>query len=118
MIARTAPPKRRSKPRRVSVVRDRKYLDWLKTQVCVACKADKLIYRDRLFGSGGDYIDPAHGPVNGMSSKGSDDGAIPLCRVHHKEQHEIRWPAFEMKYSINREAIASEYYARFKAGSE
>lgn len=111
----TKPPKkRRTKPRRVSVVRDKDFLDYLKTQACEACKVLKMIYRDRLFGSGGICIDPAHGPVNGMGSKGGDDGAISLCRVHHDEQHTLTWPVFEAKYGIDRAAIAAEHYARFK----
>ncbi len=58
--------------------------------------------------------DPAHGPVNGMGSKGPDSGAISLCRTHHREQHAIGWPAFERKYEIDRSVIAAARYAEFK----
>ncbi len=106
--------KRPGPARRVSVLRDRKYLDWISGLMCVVC----VLLDIRGIAIGFDpfrqVIDPAHGPVNGMGSKGPDDGAIPLCRHHHDEQHEIRWPAFEMKYSIDRAAIAAEHYARFK----
>src|SRR5690348_15944137 len=40
-------------------------------------------------------VEFCHGPVNGTGSKGPDAGAVPLCRVHHREQHEIGWPEFE-----------------------
>ena len=117
-IARTGRPKpRREKPRRVSVDRDRGYLDWLKEQVCVACRLGKLIYRERVCASGSGPIDPCHGPVNGMGSKGADSEAIPLCRDHHIEQHVIGWPAFEERHQFSREEVAVEHYARYKAES-
>ena|ERR1700761_2340245 len=96
-------PKKRSKPRRVSVVRDQGYLDWLKLQRCSICGWMQPWV----------VIDPAHGPVNGISSKGGDDGAIPLCRSHHREQHSIGWPAFEKKYGIDRGSVAAARYAHY-----
>ncbi len=110
-IARGKKPnaKRPGKARRVSVVRDRKYLDWLKDNCC--CVVGNPVHRKVSLA----FCDPAHGPVNGMSSKGPDTGAIPLCRMHHDEQHALTWPAFESKYGIDRAAIAAEHYARFKS---
>ncbi len=109
-IARGKKPnaKRPGKARRVSVVRDRAFLNELTMCYCEV---------GLLFGSEqcSRIMDPAHGPVNGASSKGGDDGAISLCRTHHWEQHAIGWPAFEKKYGINRAAIAKEHYARFKS---
>lgn len=101
----------------MSVVRDRKYLDWLKVQPCVVtllwgrpvviCANPHLYWKMSI-------IDPAHGPPAGVRMKGPDNEAIPLARVYHEEQTEIGWPAFEVKYGINRDAIAAEHYARFK----
>ncbi len=90
------------------MVRDRAYLDELSLSYCeIGVK----------FGSEGCSMisDPAHGPVNGMSSKGDDSGAITLCRKHHREQHAIRWPAFEAKYGIDRAKISAVRYAEFKS---
>lgn len=105
--------KRSGSGRRVSVPRDRKYLDWLKTQVCavtwaIFSRGERISYSYEVI------IDPAHGPVNGIGSKGSDDGAIPMTRAFHEEQTLIGWPKFEKKYGIDRAAIAAEHYARFK----
>jgi hypothetical protein len=101
--------RKRSKPRRVSVDRDPGYLAFLRERKCVACMAKGKR------GPGTYYeihsCDPAHGPVNGMGSKGPDSGAIPLCRAHHEEQHRINWPAFEAKYSIDREKEAMAHHA-------
>ena len=58
-------------------------------------------------------IDPAHGPVNGRSSKGPDNEAIPLCSHHHEEQHRVGWPAFEAKYGFSREKEAAAHYAAY-----
>lgn len=58
-------------------------------------------------------IDPAHGPVNGGSSKGPDDGAIPLCRYHHEEMERLRWPKFEAKYGFSRATEAKAHYAAY-----
>jgi len=57
--------------------------------------------------------DPAHGPSAAMRVKGPDDGAIPLCRHHHIEQHQIGWTLFEEKYQINREKEACTHYVAF-----
>jgi hypothetical protein len=86
------------------VVRDRGYLDSLVSLRCVVC----------LNPEPDQGCDPAHGPVIGAGSKGGDDGAISLCRTHHREQHQIGWPAFETKYGIDRAAISSANYARYK----
>lgn len=99
--------RKRTQARRVSVVRDRAYLDELGWSYCeIGLK----------IGSEGCSMisDAAHGPVNGMGSKGPDSEAIALCRTHHREQHRIGWPAFEKKYDIDRAAIAKENYRKFR----
>jgi hypothetical protein len=104
--ARTSgPPRKRAKPRRVSVLRDRGYLNWLRYEArCVVCKNWCFCC---------DSCEPAHGPVNGRGSKGPDNEAIPLCRYHHEEQHRLGWPAFESKYGFSREKEAAAHYAAF-----
>ena len=110
-MARTKLQPKRTKPRRVAVLRDRGYLDCLAERECVIearsatviCKGD---------------CDPAHGPSNGTGSKGPDNGAIPLCRHHHNEQHQIGWPAFEAKYEFSREADAAAHYQTYLIDKE
>ena len=58
--------------------------------------------------------DPAHGPVNGKGSKGPDNEALPLCRVHHAEQHRVGWPAFEARYGFSREGEAAVWWLAWK----
>jgi hypothetical protein len=125
MIKRSPPPKRRTAvkrkratARRVSVLRDAGYLEWLRDRRCVACVQLKMIYRDRLCASGSMPIDPAHGPVNGARSKGPDNEAIPLCRHHHEEQHRIGWPAFQEKYGFSREKEAATHYLAYQLSRE
>lgn len=92
---------KRSKPRRTSVHRDRKYLDWLWDRRCAVCK------------SHGNVV-PAHGPSAGKGVKGPDNGAIPLCIHCHNEQHSIGWPDFEARHNLNREREADANYTLFQ----
>jgi hypothetical protein len=60
------------------------------------------------------YPDPAHGPVNGIGSKGPDSGCIWLCRMHHDEQHVMDWPAFQERYGIDRVRLAARSWKAFQ----
>lgn len=126
-LKRSGPPKKRrsGKPRRVSVVRDQRYMNWLKIFSCVAC--EKVLEDQGVFGRGARWYsstdsDPAHTLSNGRSSKGGDDSCIPLCRHHHDEMDGrlntkiVTKSAFAEKYGLDLAAIAAEHYARFKAG--
>lgn len=91
------------------------YLDWLRNENrCFVCEL--LAVREWL--RHGSYncgsVDPAHGPVNGMGSKGPDSGAIPLGRGHHDEQHLITWAAFQGKYEFDRAREAAVYYRTYQ----
>lgn len=101
-MKRSAPPRKRAKPRKVSVLRDRGYLDYLKTMPCTINGWFCLM-----------RVDPAHGPINGARSKGPDDGAIPLCRYHHDEMERLRWPKFEAKYGFSRAKEAKAHYTAY-----
>ena len=117
----SAPPRKRAKPRKVLVLRDRGYLDWLHDRNCVACERTRRDLAVMGFTREAGYtltplstvVDPAHGPVNGGSSKGPDNEAIPLCRHHHIEQHQIGWNLFEAKYGFSRAAEAKAHYAAY-----
>lgn len=57
-------------------IRDRKYLDWLRTLPC--CRTNKL------------PCDPAHisvGNNKGIACKVGDDNCVPLTRAEHQKQH-------------------------------
>lgn len=104
--------KRRSKPRRVSVARDPKYRAFLREEGWCSVGFTHKLY----FHSG--PIDPAHGRINGASSKGSDLEAIPLCRKHHDEMEQLRWPAFCEKYNLDRPALVSYWNQRYREESQ
>lgn len=101
MTARSPVWKRRSKPRRVAVVREPEYLAFLREEGrCPVCLTHGAPYMKRVWTQ---IIDPAHGKVNGYGSKGSDLEAIPLCRLHHDEMEKLRWPKFCAKYKLDRQ---------------
>lgn len=54
-----------------------------------------------------DDSDPAH-----VTSRGAGGGhvanIVPLCRLHHSEQHDIGIPAFEALHGVSLRAIAEE----------
>jgi hypothetical protein len=92
-------------------MRDRAYLDWLKERDCVI-ELHTFVSLETTI------IDPAHGPASGARLKGPDSEAIPLCRHHHAEQHQIGWPAFEAKYGFSREKEAAAHYALYRIDKE
>jgi hypothetical protein len=88
-------------------MRDPGYLKWLRSLRCRAMWAGLHVSDAR--------VEAAHGPVNGMSQKGPDNEAIPLCVLHHRMQHKIGWPAFEAKYGFSRAEEAKRLYAEYLA---
>ncbi|HET9304839.1 MAG TPA: hypothetical protein VFO46_02320 [Candidatus Sulfotelmatobacter sp.] len=108
---------RRSKPRRVTVERDSRYLRWLTKRACIAC----LVERQRAL----DWnqipkplaclSDPCHTTNNGMSSKGPDSSCIPLCREHHVEQHNIGLVDFAREYDLDLKREAELHYEVYRA---
>lgn len=97
---------RRSKPRRVGVLRDQRYMDWLHE----ICRCLVCVPGVRLQGWEFLTIDPAHTENNGMRSKGADSSCVPLCRHHHREYDAGR-AAFELKYGIDMKREAAAHYA-------
>lgn len=65
--------------------RDREFLDYVKTKPCLAC------------GSSQD-IDPCH--VRSVGAGGIDDwwNVIPMCRKHHRLQHDRGWGYLLQKF--------------------
>lgn len=54
-------------------------------------------------------IECAHVRVGGragIAQKPADWHCIPLCSIHHKEQHAVGEPVFEHKYKIDMKRIA------------
>lgn len=55
--------------------------------------------------------DPAHLPR--VKSHGDVENIVPLCRVHHVEQHTIGRESFALKYALDLLALAREYWRRY-----
>ena len=61
------------------------YLEYVKQQACIVC--------------GVTPVDAHHAKTKG--SGGSDLTAVPLCRYHHRECHDIGRQSFQEKYQFD-----------------
>ena len=103
----TAVKVRRSKPRRVAVLRDPAYRQWLRDKwTCFVCWDISQSHCGRTEAA---HLDR----VNGTGSKGPDSGCGPLGVWHHRELHRIGAKDFETKYGVDLKARAAEYYALY-----
>ena len=87
--------------------RNKKYLNWLKTQPCVYC---------------GNYASPAMDVVpmhqgGGMALKGDDSDALPGCVEHHRWEHNgpaTFWAMVKTLSGKSRDQIAVEHWERYQ----
>jgi hypothetical protein len=97
------------------ILRDRKYLDWLRRQTCIVTG---------LRGSEHDAVDPAHIGTLGKGIKSPDDEALPLLHSMHAEAHQhgeismFRKHAPDWLIRAALRAYARELYRSWKAGTE
>lgn len=123
-------PQKRAKPRR-GPLRDPGYLAFLREEGdCVVCRILTRQWADRMRALGTDVTqlsprsllnracDPAHGPVNGMRSKGPDNEALPLCRIHHEEQTSSTHALFAAKYGFEWQIEATGWFAAYQIWKE
>lgn len=113
-------PRKRNAPRPAWKVCEA-YLQWLRGRPCF------------LAGKGGcgtvsdmrKPIEPAHVDCaggKGMGTKVADQFAIPLCQLHHDEQHgkvgsfksRGGWKTFQAKYGFDAVKVAGEYWRAWK----
>lgn len=120
--ARRAASKRRARIRGNGPFRSRRYLTFLKFIPCLACYPKS--WRENPSGMSHarfGYSDPAHiGGMRsgkGMSQKGSDLEAVPLCRQHHNERDHVltaeRGAAFLSKYGIDKDEVLAALHSAF-----
>lgn len=85
-----------------SRIRSSEHLSWVSTQPCI------------VSGCWASQCDAAHvrrGTGGGMGLKPGDQWVIPLCRVHHREQHQIGEAAFERLYHLDLKNLAEATWA-------
>ena len=72
---------------------DLPYRAWIRTQPCIICGRD---------------AEPCH--VRSRGAGGTDLGNIvPMCRIHHTEQHKIGIKTFQAKWKVDMVALALQY---------
>ena len=72
----------------MKTTRDPEYLKFIRSLPCCVC------FRTRT-------IETAHVGRRGMGQKSSDRETIPLCSLHHREQHRIGLRQFSRDYELN-----------------
>jgi len=75
------------------VARSEEYLEFVRMLPCCICKEWPS--------------EPHHTESGGVGMKGSDYSAIPLCRPHHRECHDIGKLTFQEKYLDFAELVES-----------
>ena len=97
------------------VLRDRRYLDWLREQPCIITG---------LCGSEQNSVDPAHIGTLGKGIKSPDNEALPLAHSLHLLAHQrgeismFREKAPDWLIRAALRAYARELYADWKAGTQ
>lgn len=81
------------------VVRDPDFLKWLKEWPCCVPSCDAQL------------SDPAH--IRNRRDHGDERMAVPLCRKHHREQHDTGIITFAAKYGVALSERAEWYWARW-----
>lgn len=82
--------------------RSRAHLAFVRTLPCCVCGRTRGVEAAHASGS------------RGMGQKCSDLDTMPLCRLHHEEQHRIGWPRFIQVYELDVPAILAELRERPK----
>jgi|SRR5271156_3521078 len=93
------------------IIRDRAYLDWLKTQPCIITG---------YVGTGMDVVDPSHIGTAGKGLKSDDSEALPLSHRLHMEGHQhgemTMWrkniPDWLLREVLR--SYAREFYRKYK----
>ena len=69
-------------------IRDPEFLEFIRSLPCCVC------FRTRT-------VETAHVGRRGMGQKSSDRETIPLCSLHHREQHRIGLRQFSRDHELN-----------------
>lgn len=96
------PPKRKSARRDGPKIRFQGHRDWVRKHRCVLWQT----------GECDGNIECAHvrlGTDGGMGKKPADWWCISLCAAHHREQHQMGEPKFELTYAIDMKGLAQEF---------
>ena len=109
-LSRKTPLKVNTRPRKRNAPRPAEksalgYLKWLRGRECVVCCMKGYSSASRIEAA---HVDYAGG--KGVGTKVADKHAIPMCGVHHAEQHSLGWNTFEGKYRFNAADFARQFW--------
>jgi Putative HNHc nuclease len=69
-------------------VRDPAHLAFIRSLPCAVCRRERT-------------IEAAHVGRRGLSQKSSDRETLPLCNLHHREQHRVGLKQFARDYNLD-----------------
>lgn len=88
--------------------RDERHLDFIRSQPCCVCGENTTVEAAHI--RTGSII---HGkPITGMAEKPSDKWTLPLCGLHHREQHATNEMLFWALHGIDPFVLAIKMRAR------
>ncbi len=88
---------RKRRTSRRGPTRDVKYLNWIRSFMCLVCRNSPLPQSSRT--------EAAHVGERGLGQKCSDRETIPLCALHHRigpESHHVLGKGFWQHHGINK----------------
>jgi hypothetical protein len=82
--------------------RNKKHLDWVASLPCAVdgCRAHNIVAAHVRMNTGG-----------GTAMKPGDQWTVPLCWVHHSEQHQDGHRTFNEKYNLDLRTLAEWLFA-------
>ncbi len=101
---------KRRKPRR-GVLKDAKYLAWIRSLPCIICQPNVLQMLDVASFTPIVRSESAHAGTRGLGQKCSDRETLPLCKFHHRtgpESHHVLGKGFWEYQGLDRWGIIAE----------
>jgi hypothetical protein len=94
------------------------YADWIRQRVCIVEGSVWHHYQVYQRVPGPAYwTEAAHVRSRGAGGR-AEGNLVPLCVMHHREQHEDGIQSFQARYGLDLRAIAASLWATYQAQTE
>jgi hypothetical protein len=86
---------------KIKTIRDKKYMEWIKTLPCIICQRNTP-------------SDPHHTKTGGKGIKACDYTCVPLCHKHHVEIHTVGTRTFQRIYDVDFDTVCERLVGIYK----